>query len=67
MKDEQSYSTYDLPLATTLVVLGYPIKKYQRSPETRRVSFVFQQSKELEANVELFWEGQTHRQNLKNY
>lgn len=52
------FATSDLPLATTLVVLGYPIKKYQRSPETGRVNFVFVQTKELEKTIESFWEGQ---------
>jgi len=58
MNNEQSYSTYDLALATTLAVLGFQIKKYQKSPQTRRVSFVFVQTKELEKTIESFWEGQ---------
>lgn len=55
---DEYFATSDLALATTLVVLGHSIKRYSKNPQSRRVSFIFYQTKELEVAVESFWEGQ---------
>jgi len=54
----KAFSTSDFCLATTLVSLGFPILQLDRT-DPRRVNFVFADQKDLQEEINLFWEEKT--------
>jgi hypothetical protein len=51
------FQTNDLPLASTLVCLGYCVSRIDNT-DPRRVAFCFPKSEPLEIDVERFWNGE---------
>lgn len=49
------YKTSDIYLATTLVTMGFPVLRLDRSNEKRQ-EFCFEESMQLLQTVDLFWE-----------
>lgn len=51
------FCTSDLPLATTLISLGFTVSHLDRT-DGQRVRFCFDRTEELDETVEFFWRGE---------
>ncbi len=56
MNTNNTFTTSDIALATALVVKGFPILKLERELSGRRVTFVFEQSSEINETTNKFWQ-----------
>lgn len=56
MKTEDHFRTSDLPLASTLLALGFKLRTIDRS-DSRRYQFCFEQSDEIEEVNCDYWRG----------